>query len=250
MAALASSSVSPTSRRTVTKTLKIAGGFLGGLALVGLAHQLTIPPHLHTVWVLKTPLTAGQTVTSQNVTTIKTLTGWPGAFSTVPTGMVAKTALAPGTPLLQNDFTTPVAFRGLKPGQAVWTIPVSGVSSGLVQVGDRVQVWSDPQSTPQGSQSASTGFAHLWATGVRVIGIYSSSGTPLSNNQTAIGMVSLAVPDQDLSLLMTIANPTLVQDPYQTTFHLVVSPPMTTPSSATSSASSPTKPSSSKKSSG
>lgn len=229
---------------TMTRTLKIAAGFVGGFALLGIAHQLTIPPHLHTVWVLKTSIDAGQPVTSQEVTPVKTLSGWPGALSAVPTGMVAKTALAPGTPLLQSDWTTPVAFRGLKPGQAVWTIPVSGVSSGLVQVGDRVQVWSDPQSTPQGSQSASGGFAHLWATGVRVIGVYSASGSPLSNTQTAIGMVSLAVPDQDLSLLMTIANPTLVQDPYQTTFRLMVPPPAS--SSSTSAALPTTKPSTTK----
>ncbi|WP_053958136.1 SAF domain-containing protein [Sulfobacillus thermosulfidooxidans] len=236
MATLASSPLQKSSRRTATARLfKVAAGFLGGFALLGIAHQLTIPPHLHTVWILKTSLTPGQPLTAQDVTGIKTLNPWPNALSSIPTGWVAKRSLAPGTPLLRTDFTTMVAFRGLKPGQAMWTIPVSGVSSGLVQVGDRVQVWSDPQSTPQGSQSASTGFAHLWATGVRVMGIYSSSGTPLSNNQTAIGMVSLAVPDRDLSLLMTIANPTLVQDPYQTHFRLVVAPPTTTQTPAPSS---------------
>ncbi|AUW92619.1 hypothetical protein BXT84_00520 [Sulfobacillus thermotolerans] len=210
-----------TGRRPLGRVLKLVASFGGGLVLLGIAHSLTLPPHPHTVWVVKTAVSPGTPITPQTVTPLKTLSAWPHALTTVPTGWVAKTALAPGQPLLASAVTPAAGFRGLKAHEAVWTIPVSAVGSGMVQPGDRVDVWSDPQSQPTSGNTASTGFATEWATGVRVLGIYSSSGTPVSG-QTAIGIVTLAVPTSALPILLTIANPALVMTPAATHFALVV----------------------------
>ncbi len=209
-------------RRSLGRVVKFVASFGGGLVLLGIAHAITLPPHPHTVWVLKTAVSPGTPITSQNVAPLKTLSAWPHALTTLPTGWVAKTALAPGQPLLASSLTPAAGFRGLKAGEAVWTIPVSAVGSGMVHPGDRVEVWSDPQSQPTSGNTASTGFASEWATGVRVLGVYSSSGTPVSG-QSAIGIVTLAVPNSALSILLTIANPALVIDPASHQFALAVS---------------------------
>jgi len=242
MAAKTISWASAQSRTAMARTLKLVVGVIGGIALLGIAHEMTVPPKLHTVLVLKSAITPGQPISAADFTTMKTLNAWPGALTTVPTGMVAKTALPAGTPLLDSVLTPTWAFNGLKPGEALWTVAVTPATSGLVQPGDRVQVWSAP--TSGGSSSSALLAPTLWATGVRVVGIYSSGGTPVtttgSTSNGAIGLVTLAVPDRDLSVLLSLANPILIQDPYQTHFALTVNLP--NPSSASSAKNHSTKP--------
>ncbi|MCY0885326.1 MAG: SAF domain-containing protein [Firmicutes bacterium] len=181
---------------------------------------MTIPPARHTVLVLKAPVSAGEPVSPADVTTLTTLSAWPGALTTVPTGQVARQALPADTPLLAADWTPAAAFHGLKPGEALWTVAVTPTSGALVQLGQRVEVWSTGPAGPR-----------LWALGVRVVGLYSSSGTPLTTpgssslvgggSSSAAGLVALAVPANDLPEFLALTNPLLVTATDQPHFTLV-----------------------------
>lgn len=235
MSASSASRPAVTRHRVPGRVIKLAAGFLGGLVLLDVAHQMTIPPARHTVLVLKDPLSAGEPISSDDVTALTTFSVWPGALQSVPVGQVARTALPAGTPLLAADFTSAASFDGLKPGESLWTLAVTPTTGALVQPGQRVEVWSTGTAGPQ-----------LWAMGVRVVGIYSSSGTPITTgtggglvsgqSNSAAGMVGLAVPSYDLPRFLALTSPLLVEATNQPHFTLVTpapAPTTTTPVSGT-----------------
>lgn len=228
-------------QRVPRRALRVVGGLLGGIILLEIAHHMVMPPARHQVLVLRVPLAAGTPITPTDVMTMTTASAWPGALSKVPTGEVANTALAAGTPVLAADFVPAADYTGLKPGELLWTIPVTPTTGGLVRPGERVEVWS------------TNGVPHLWAVGVRVVGIYSSSGVPvttvssgglLGGGSGAVGMVGLAVPAADMATFLGINDPVLVQAGSSMSFTLITPAPMPvhTASSSPSSASSVTIP--------
>lgn len=244
----AAQAAQPKKRRPIApRTLRLVASAAGGLILLGIAHRLVMPPHLTTVVVTSQAVAAGSPVTqTHTITVLNPPATW---LTHAPTGMIATHALTPNQPLTPADLTTPAQFIGLKPGEVQWLVPVSGAASGLARPGERVDVWQMPNTGNANTTttSASALFAREWASGVRVIGIYSSSGQPITaNSSTSIGLVGLAVPRSDIGILSFLANPTLIVDPYTHHFTLLsaslatpTTPP--TPSKTTTHSASPSK---------
>jgi len=195
---------------------------------------VTRPPHLIGVPVLTQSVTAMQSISPKAVHWMDVASPPPNAIAsnTPLTDLVTQQALPAGTVLTTSDFTTN-QNNGLHPAQIQWLVPVSGAASGLPEVGNRVDIWSLAGKTPQ-----------IVAYGVRVIGLYTNSGssltqttptsfaTPTNTNASNIGLVGLAVPAHDLQQLLNLNAPYLVVDPNQTAFRLVgTSTPSTTTSS-------------------
>ena len=205
---------------------------LGTAALVATAAGtalvlFTRPPRLTSVAVLTETVPAMQAIPPQAVHWTRVASPPPDAVTpNVSWGaLVASQALPPGTILTTGDFAAPQA-NGLHPGEVQWLVPVSAASSGLAAIGQRVDVWNNQGGTFQ-----------VVAYGVRVIGLYSSSGTPLSTASSAgsgPGMVALAVPSTAMGTLLDVTSPYLVVDPNQAGFRLAAPPVV---SSATSAAS-------------
>lgn len=195
--------------------IKVALAAATALTAGGLLVGLTRPPHLSSVPVLTISVNAMQTIPTNAVHWIPVKTVPKGALTSRVnwSGLVASQHLPAGTILTNTDFTTSLA-NGLHPGEVQWLAPVSAASSGLASVGQRVDVWSDDK-----------GAFHLIAQGVRVIGLYSSSGSMVastgsgSGSPTA-GMVGLAVPATHVSTFLNVSAPYLIVDPNQTAFHL------------------------------
>ena len=224
--------------------IKIGLSGLGAVAAIAAAAQLVKPPPLTPVAVLAKPVAALQPVTASEITWIPmehpptgTVTAWAG-------DPLAASALAAGTVLTQADFSSAAQAVALKAGEVRYVVTVTPASA-VVAVGQRVDLWS--VGSPAG---ASNGTApQELARGVRVIGLFTSNGTPIGTASAASGgllsgssstatvpaLAALAVPQSAMPALMA-ADPSqtmlLVQDPAQTSFALVTgASTATTPSS-------------------
>lgn len=215
------------------KWLKVGAASVVGVAAAIALEAFAKPPHLVSVAVLTNSVASMQAVPSTDVHWMQVAT--PPTNAVTPgesySGLVASQALPAGTVLTSNDFTSPQA-NNLHPGEVQWLVPVSAAASGLPTVGQRVDVWS----------AANNQYREV-ATGVRVIGLYTSGGGPVSApsttnpNASGPGMVALAVPNTALSTLLNAASsPYLVVDPNQPAFQLL--------SASSVSSTSPTSPSS------
>lgn len=217
--------------------IKVALTGLGAVGALGAAAAVVKPPPLTPVAVLKTAVTAYSAVTASQITWVKmehpphgTVTAWVG-------DPLAARALPAGTVLTQSDFTHGGAALGLTASEVRAVFPITAASA-AVPLGTRVDVWSEP--TTSGSGAATP---QLLATGVRVIGLYTSAGAPVgatassggllsggSSTPAAPGLVALAVPASALPTLMQ-KNPEqtvlLVDDPARTHFALASSPAST-----------------------
>lgn len=203
-----------------------------GAVLVGLSR----PPVLTSVPVLTQSVNAMHSVPHSAIRWVAVKTPPPGALGRQAHWqvLVASQHLAPGTILTNTDFTAG-QVDSLHPGEVQWLAPVSAAGSGLATIGQRVDVWS-----------AVKGAFQLVATGVRVVGLYSSNGNAVSTSHSgsgsasSTGMVALAVPQTDMSTFLDISTPYLVVDPNHAQFHLASS----SSSSSSTTASTPAKSSS------
>lgn len=187
---------------------------------------LTRPPTLTPVAVLTEAVSAMHAIPETAVHWTQVAAPPPNAVTPAMSwgALVAGQALAPGTILTTGDFAAPQA-NGLRPGEVQWLVPVSAASSGLAAIGQRVDVWDNRTGTYQAV-----------AYGVRVIGLYSGSGTPMSSADSSgsgPGMVALAVPSTAIGTLLDVAAPYLIVDPNQAGFRLAA--PMGPPSATTTS---------------
>lgn len=229
--------------------IKIGLSALGAVVAVGGATQLVKPPPLTRVAVLKHAVAALSPVTSQNITWVNmehppqgTITAWTG-------DPLAAAALAGGTVLTQADFSSAAQAVALKSGEVRYVVTVTPASA-VVTVGQRVDLWGLASTNGSSSGTAPKELAQ----GVRVIGLYTSAGTPIGATNTGGGgflsggssstpqapaLAALAIPSAALSAMMA-ADPSqtmlLVQDPSQSKFALITgsSTTTTTPSSGTS----------------
>lgn len=212
-----------------TRGIKIALTGLAAIAAMGATAYIAKPPPLTSVAVLKTSVAGLSPVTSQQITWVKmehpplgTITAWDGDPLTTH-------ALAAGTVLTQADFTSTRQVSGLKHHEVQYLVSITPASA-VIKVGQRVDVWSQPPtqgSTPSSPQEL--------ATGVRVMGLYTSTGLPVAGSTPSGGLLSssstnntpalvaLAVPSSHIAALIA-ANPQdsalLVNDPTKTQFTL------------------------------
>nr|WP_014107008.1 hypothetical protein [Sulfobacillus thermotolerans]AEP14345.1 hypothetical protein [Sulfobacillus thermotolerans] len=222
-------------RRIKTHWLKVGGAGLGAVAALVGAIAVVKPPPLTPVAVLKHSVDAMTPVPASAVTWVRmehpprgTVTAWAG----LP---LAAQRLPAGTVLTVADFTSATQAIGLKTGEVRYVVPITPTSA-VVTLGARVDVWSVPTAT-----GSSATVPQELAQGVRVIGLYTAQGQPVSNTATSGGLLSpnsgtpqtpalaaLAVPGAALPVLMA-ANPDqtalLIADPTQTQFGLLGSPP-------------------------
>lgn len=227
---------------------------LGAVVAVGVATQLVKPPPLTPVAVLNRSVQALAPVTSQDVTWVRmenpptgTVTAWAG-------DPLSASALAVGTVLTQADFSSAAQAVGLKSGEVRYVVGITPASA-VVLVGQRVDLWSVASAGTQNGTAPQE-----LASGVRVIGLFTSSGTPIGASSASSGgllgssssgapavpaLAALAVPQYAMSTLMA-ADPSqtmlLIQDPSQTTFALITGAstitgqPSSTPTVSTTSA--------------
>lgn len=217
--------------------MKVGIAAVLAIAAGGLLVGLTRPPVLSSVPVLTQSVNAMHPVPRSAVRWVAVKTPPPGALSRQAHWqvLVASQHLAPGTILTNTDFTAG-QVDGLHPGEVQWLAPVSAAGSGLATIGQRVDVWSDVKGAFQ-----------LVATGVRVVGLYSSNGNAISasNNgsgsSSSTGMVALAVPQKDIGTFLDVSTPYLVVDPNQAHFQLASSGSLTGSSSLSLASTSPAK---------
>jgi hypothetical protein len=218
-------------------------------ATVTVSHLAT-PPATETVAFLTASVPQGDTIPASAVTWQPVVTPPTGALTWPerPLGpVVATVPLYAGQALTPADFT-PASQAGLRPGEVAWLVPVSSAAaSGLPNPGQRVDLWG---AFGSGSASGSSPAAPpvLIATGVRVLGLYTSQGVPislvgalapaaapgtsglsgqttaesLSSSGASIGIVELAIPRADLGSLMAASNFSLVVDPGTSHFRLAL----------------------------
>lgn len=187
----------------VGASVLVAGGTAGALI------DTTRPPALHSVAVLTTRVSAMHAIPAMGVHWTAVASPPPHAITSASalTGLVAQHNLGPGTMLVMGDFTAP-QVNHLKSGEVQWLVSVSAAASGLPTISQRVDVWS-------GTQGSYQEVAH----GVRVVGLYTSSGksvgsaSHVSSGNSGSGLVALAVPTTALASLLNVTSPTLVVDP-------------------------------------
>jgi hypothetical protein len=229
-----------------THWMKAGLSGLGAVMAVGVATQLVKPPPLTPVAVLTRSVPALAPVTRQDITWVRmehpptgTVTAWAG-------DPLAASALTAGTVLTQADFSSAAQAVGLKSGDVRYVVGITPASA-VVSVGQRVDLWSVASAGTQNGTAPQE-----LASGVRVIGLFTSSGAPIGASSASSGgllggtssgastvpaLAALAVPECAMSTLMA-ADPSqtvlLVQDPSQTTFGLITGgSTATTPSSRT-----------------
>lgn len=219
-------------RRFNAHWVKVSLTGLGAVAAMGGAVALVKPPPLTPVAVLVHPVSALGSVPVSDITWVRmehppkgTITQWTG----VP---LAAHSLTAGTVLTASDFTTAAQAVGLKQGEVRYVVPITAASA-VTTIGSRVDVWSLPSNG-----GSATAVPQELAVGVRVIGLYTSQGTPVggtpssggllggsSNTPQAPAMAALAVPGGELPNFMQ-ANPgqtaLLVDDPSQSQFGLMM----------------------------
>lgn len=219
-------------RRFNAHWVKVSLTGLGAVAAMGGAVALVKPPPLVPVAVLTHPVSALGAMPASAVRWVRmenpptgTITHWSG----VP---LAAHSLTAGTILTVSDFTSAAQAVGLKHGEVRYVVPITAASA-VTTIGSRVDVWSLPANG-----GSTTTAPQEMAVGVRVIGLYTSQGTPIggtpssggllggsSNTPQAPAMAALAVPAGELPNLMQ-ANPgqtvLLVDDPSQSQFALMM----------------------------
>lgn len=199
--------------------LKVGAAAVVGIAAAVSLEAFTRPPQLVSVAVLKASVATMQAVPTADIQWTQVASPPPNAITPGESfaGLVASQTLAPGTILTSGDFTSPQA-NNLHPGEVQWLVPVSAAASGLPAVGQRVDVWSTVNNQYQ-----------MIAMGVRVVGLYTTQGGPISApsatnpNTSGPGMVAMAVPSTALGTLLNVTSPYLVVDPNQPGFELVSS---------------------------
>lgn len=187
------------------------------------AWHATRPAALTSVAVVTQPVAAWTPLSPTSVAWLRVANPPAGAI-TQPQAMahfITNAPLAAGTILTLNDNWS-VNPNGLHAGEVQWIVPVTESTSGLAGVGQRVDVWDVANGQPI-----------LIAQGVRVIGLFTSNGQPIlastpamaasstgdsTNNPGSVGLMALAVPAQDMSVLLGLANPAFVVDPNATHF--------------------------------
>lgn len=216
--------------------IKVGLSGAGAVMAVLVATQLVKPPPLTPVAVLNQSVSALAPVTIKAITWVPmehppagTVTAWAG-------DPLVSAALTAGTVLTQADFSSAAQAVALKSGEVRYVVAVTPASA-VVSVGQRVDLWST--GSTNGSQNGTA--PQELAQGVRVIGLFTSSGTPIGVATTASGgllsggsssaaaapaLAALAVPQSAMAALMT-ADPNqtmlLIDDPAQTQFALVTS---------------------------
>ena len=223
--------------------LQIAVALVVAVAAALFVHSLASPPPMVFVPFVAAPVAVGHRIVATDISWREVVNPPPGALQAPsdPVGQRARYALWPGQAVSAQDLggSSPTA---LKPGEVMWMAPVgSAAASGLPAIGQRVDVWSGV-STTSGNVSAPV----LLAAGVRVVGLFSPAGIPLtsatanpsggnlvSTNTTtaAIGILGLAVPFRDMATLLAGQGLTFVVDPFVHQFHLTA--PVTVPSPKT-----------------
>lgn len=175
----------------------------------------TRPAPLQRVALLTAPVSAMAPLPARAIRWVR-MAHPPAGALTAPgpwLNLAAGTSLPAGTILTAADLTPP-QIQGLGPGEVQWLVTVNSATSGLPTVGERVDVW-----TVIGAHYAPVAY------GVRVIGLYTSSGAPLTAaSGQAPGLVALAVPERDIGALLAVTAPTLVVDPNQARFRLAGPP--------------------------
>lgn len=145
-----------------------------------------------------------------------------------PVGQRARHALVVGQALAAQDLGG-AAPTALRTNEVMWMAPVaSAAASGLPAIGQRVDVWSGIASSSNGVSAPV-----LMAAGVRVVGLFTSAGSPVAPTAAtsssafgspagggAIGIIGLAVPFRDLATLLATQGLTFVVDPSAHHFHL------------------------------
>jgi hypothetical protein len=224
----------------VRRYLQIAAALVVAILAGLFVHSLASPPPMVFVPFVAAPVAVGHRIAATDITWRDVVNPPPGALQAPsnPVGQRARHALLPGQALSANDLggASPTA---LKPGEVMWMAPVgSAAASGLPAIGQRVDVWSGVNSNPNGVSAPV-----LLAVGARVVGLFSSTGLPLTSatanpsggsfvstsTGAAIGILGIAVPFRDLGTLLAGQGLTFVVDPFVHHFHLTATNVVPTP---------------------
>jgi len=200
--------------------LKTGGAAVAGIATLLIGHHLLLPPTLTPVAMLTTPIPAFSPINTADLTWV--------AMANPPEGIITQTnenlltTLVP-TVALPAGSTIPAGVLGnaaqstaLRAGEIPWMVPVSGPIATYMQLAERVSVWA----TAVGSATPTE-----IATGVRVVGLYSSTGVainPSAVSTTPPGTIALAVPQQDYATLAALSGPTVEPNATTKAFTLMV----------------------------
>ena len=227
-------------RRTLVRGLIALGA---GIAAMVFLIATTSRPKMSKVVVVTQPVSAGSVISSSDLGALVVESVPPGAVTDPGqvVGRYSETALFPGETLSSAAVGR---TYGLGAGLVGVTLPVSPAESGLVFVGDWVDVIGEEGNPTAGSvASVSPLVSH-----VKVTGVYTSSGAAVtpqalsssSSSSTAPALVSLAVTPDQAELLASYAGENgdsiwLVYDPSNVGFTTMSTSTGPQPSGSTSS---------------
>lgn len=219
-------------RRTVLRgLLALLAAIVSAVFLVA----TTARPRLVPVVSVTATVPEGSVVSPTDLGTLYVTDPPPTAIRTPASaiGLYAETTLEPGQILVQSDLG-----RSFGPGKGKVevTIPVTPAESDLASVGDVVDLVGYLPPTTPNSRSAVLPLAQ----GVKVIGVFTSSGAPVTSSGTANGsvapaLVQVAVSPQQAAAIIPFVSQSgasvwLVEDPYQNGVAVVPIPSSPRPS--------------------
>lgn len=242
-------------RRSLVRGLIALG--VGLVALVVLI-ATTSRPKLYSVITVTQPVAAGSVISPNDLGSVSVASVPSGAVTDARAvvGKYAETPLYPGETLSASAVGS---TYGIGHGLVNLTIPVSPAQSGLVLVGDYVDVIGEVSNPNAGTTAAVLPVV----SGVRVTGVYTSSAAPItaqslatsSSTSSAPALVSLAVTPAQAEKIAAYAGQNgdsvwLVDDPARVGFGGSSTVSTSPPTGATSGSVAPASTSSSSTSTG